>query len=260
MHDEAGRPINTIGMVEDITERKRAEQRLQESERLLRTLIDASPESILLLDTDETILLANETSAHRLGRPLDKIIGNRPRDLLSLKPDSERVGHFEEVVRTGKAIRFEDERSGRYFENAMHPILDEQGRVAAVAVLAIDRTERKQAEKALREREAKLLEAQEVANLGFYVVELATGRCTCSSVLARLLTFPLTIQELLTHGQIEFTPMIAKQCWTASRRPLTKKSLLILNTESFATGTIRYGGFTGLADCSSMKRDNPCPC
>ena len=35
-------------------------------------------------------------------------------------------------------------------ENAVHPILDEQGKVAAVAVLSIDRTERKQAEKALQ--------------------------------------------------------------------------------------------------------------
>ena len=46
MHDEAGRPINTIGMVEDITERKQAEEKLQYSERTLRTLMDANLESI----------------------------------------------------------------------------------------------------------------------------------------------------------------------------------------------------------------------
>ena len=54
IHDEAGRPINTVGMVEDITERKQAEERLQNSERTLRTLMDASPESIVLMDTDGT--------------------------------------------------------------------------------------------------------------------------------------------------------------------------------------------------------------
>jgi PAS domain S-box-containing protein len=156
LHDEAGRPINTIGMIEDITERKRAEERLQESKRLLRTLIDASPESLLLLDTDETILLANETSAHRLGIPMDKIVGNKPRDLLPPKAASERIRHFDEVVRTGKAVRFEDKRSGRYYQNAMHPILDEQGTVVAVAVLAIDRTEQKRAEEALQKAHDEL--------------------------------------------------------------------------------------------------------
>jgi PAS domain S-box-containing protein len=156
LHDETGRLINTIGMVEDITERKQAEEELQERKRLLRTLIDASPESILLLDTDETILLANETGARRLGVPVEKIVGRKPREILSPKTATARIRHFEEVVRTGKAIRFEDKRSGRYYDNAMHPILDEQGTVVAVAVLAIDRTEQKRSEQALRKAHDEL--------------------------------------------------------------------------------------------------------
>ncbi len=67
MHDEAGRPTNTIGMVEDITERKQAEEKLRNSERTLRTLMDASPESILLLDPEETVLFANATTAQSPG-------------------------------------------------------------------------------------------------------------------------------------------------------------------------------------------------
>ena len=43
MHDAEGKPTTVIGMVEDISERKRAEARLRNSERTLRTLIDASP-------------------------------------------------------------------------------------------------------------------------------------------------------------------------------------------------------------------------
>jgi PAS domain S-box-containing protein len=131
-------------------ERKRAEHKLRENERLLRTLVDASPESILLLDTNETILLANETSAQRFGRLVDELVGKRPRNLLSPEVAAQRIQYFESVVRTGKAIRFEDERSGRYYENALHPVLDERGVVVAVAVLAIDRTEQKWAEKALQ--------------------------------------------------------------------------------------------------------------
>jgi len=137
-------------------ERRQTKKKLQESERLLRTLIDASPESIVLLDANETILLANETSARRLGRPMEKLVGNRPRDILPPKDTRERIRRFDEVVRTGKAVRFEDKRSDRYYENAMHPILDAQGTVVAVAVLAIDRTEQKRAEEALQKAHDEL--------------------------------------------------------------------------------------------------------
>jgi len=156
MHDEAGRPINTIGMIDDITQRKQAVERLRESERMLRTLMDASPESILLLDTDGTILLANETSAQRLGKPVDKIVGHTSRDIFPAKVAAERTRHFQEVVRTGKAIRFEDERFKRHIESALHPVLDEQGTVVAVAVLGIDRTEEKRAAAALRQAHDEL--------------------------------------------------------------------------------------------------------
>jgi PAS domain S-box-containing protein len=53
-------------------------------------------------------------------------------------------------------MRFEDQRSGLYFENALHPVFDEQGKVAAVAILSIDRTERKQAEQALKQAHDEL--------------------------------------------------------------------------------------------------------
>ncbi|MCL4201435.1 MAG: PAS domain S-box protein [Pirellulaceae bacterium] len=46
--------------------------------------------------------------------------------------------------------------------------------------------DRKRAEEALVEREARLLEAQEVASLGFYVLDIVAGRWTSSSVLDRI--------------------------------------------------------------------------
>ena len=54
----------------------------------------------------------------------------------------------------------------------------------------MDIEDQKQAQEALAEREAQLLEAQEVANLGFYVRDLATGRWTSSSVLDRIFGIP----------------------------------------------------------------------
>ncbi len=52
----------------------------------------------------------------------------------------------------------------------------------------------------LIEREARLLEVQEVANLGFYVIDLATGGCTVSSVLDRLFDVPPDYEKTLEAG------------------------------------------------------------
>ena len=123
----------------NITERKRAEEKLRNSERTLRTLIDASPESILLLDAAGTILLINKTVADRLGMPADQIVGRTAYDVHPPEVAANRMRHFEEVVRTRKPTRFDDLRLGRYMENVIHPILDGQGRVTTVAVLGIDR-------------------------------------------------------------------------------------------------------------------------
>ena len=74
--DEQGNVTGILGIFSDITARKQAEEGLRNSERTLRTLIDASPESIMLLDTEGTILFANEGLAtRRLGRTVDEITG-----------------------------------------------------------------------------------------------------------------------------------------------------------------------------------------
>jgi PAS domain S-box-containing protein len=156
MHDAEGKPTTVIGMIEDISERKRAEELLQENERMLRTLMDASPESILLLDTEGTVLIVNETAARRLGKTADEITGRKAHTLMPLELAVERTERFQEVIRTGKAIRFQDMRSEQYFETAMHPILDKQRKVVAVAVLGIDRTEWKHVEEALKQAHDEL--------------------------------------------------------------------------------------------------------
>ena len=142
----------------NITERKRAEEKLRNSERTLRTLIDASPESILLLDAAGTILLANETIAARLGRPVNQMVGRTPHELLPPEVAANRMRHFEEVVRTGKPVRFDDQRLGRYLENVIYPILDDQGKIISVAVLGIDQTDDRRAEEALKKARDELEE------------------------------------------------------------------------------------------------------
>jgi PAS domain S-box-containing protein len=156
MHDAEGKSTMVIGMIEDITERKQAEESLRSGQRTLRTLIDASPEVIVLADTKGTVLIANETAARRLGTTVDKMTGQGIHAFVAPEVGAQRMKRLREVIRTGEAVRFEDQRSGSYFEIAMHPVFEEAGKVAAVAILAIDQTARKRAETALQQAHDEL--------------------------------------------------------------------------------------------------------
>jgi PAS domain S-box-containing protein len=150
MKDPDGRIRYWFGSATDIEDQKQAEEQLRTSERTLRALVDASPEAIVLLDRAGTVLLANRVTAERLGHTVAEIIGHRMADLLPAEVVANRMRRFQEVVRTGQPVRFEDLRAGRSIENSFCPVFDAQGQVASVALLAIDRTERKRTEDALR--------------------------------------------------------------------------------------------------------------
>jgi len=156
MKDPEGRILYWFGSATDIEDQKQAEERLRVSERTLRTLIDASPESILLLDREGKVMLVNKTAAERLGRSVEETIGRQAYDLLPPKVAAKRMQYFNEVVRTGRPARLDDVRAGRHITNTIRPIFDEQGRVASVAILAIDQTERKEAETALQKTHDEL--------------------------------------------------------------------------------------------------------
>ncbi len=154
--DDDGNVVAVGSLAEDITERKRAEAKLHASQRTLRTLIDASLESILLLDPDGTILVANETTARRLGRPLDDIVGRTFHDLLPPEVADSRMQCLQRVVRTGEPVRFEDVRFGRSIDSAIYPVHDSQGNVITLAILGVDQTDHKRDQALLKKAHEEL--------------------------------------------------------------------------------------------------------
>ncbi len=136
---------------QDILQRQQAEEALRESEKSLRGLLDANPESLLLVDKELTVITANQTTAQRLGKRLDELIGVRLYDLFSRDLSKRRRPYFDKVIRTGQPVQFEDIREGINFYVYAHPVLDAAGKVSRIAILAVDITERKRAEKSIKE-------------------------------------------------------------------------------------------------------------
>jgi len=137
---------------------RRAEERIRYSEETERALLNATTESLLLLDSKGTILVANETAAVRLGMSVADVIGRDVYEYLPPEYQEEGEGHIASVFRTGTPRHFEYVLEGRHFDNVVHPVYDESGGVKRVAIFSQDTTERKIAEGDLQKARDQLEE------------------------------------------------------------------------------------------------------
>ena len=165
-----GRPAVQVAL-RDITGRKQAEQALRESEATARALINAPTDSILLLDPKGIILAVNETAALRMGRRQDELIGALADTVLPEEIAQARRSMISQVLEKKAAVRFEDERSGIWFDTVAYPVIGEDGRVARIAVIARDITDRKRIEAALLESEAQYRSLAEASRDLIFVVD-----------------------------------------------------------------------------------------
>ena len=142
------------GSNRDITRRKRAEETLNQREKWMRGLINATEESAFLLTNDGTVLVMNEGAARRMGRTVGDFTGKNIYAYLPAAVAELRREKAAEVIRTGQPVRFEDERDGIVFDNRICPVIDEEGHVSHLAIFGLDVTERRESEGRLRESEA----------------------------------------------------------------------------------------------------------
>ena len=161
-----GSIAGTVVVFRDISERKEAEEALRESRATARGLLDATQESLLLLDKEGIIIAANQTAARRHQQKPEELIGKNRFDMLSENLRESRKAHFNDVLQTGNPADFEDVREGMVFHHVYYPVQDKQGAIMGVAIFAQDITERKQAEEALRESEINMRTIFENSPLG----------------------------------------------------------------------------------------------
>ena len=136
-------------------ETRLAEGTLRERERMLQAILDATTESIILVDAQGIILAMNKSAARRLGLSADKITGLCSYDLFPPELAERRKAYNETVIRSGKPVTFNDKLGEYLFSNTIYPVFDLEGQVSRLAVFARDVTEQARAEAALKESEEK---------------------------------------------------------------------------------------------------------
>jgi two-component system sensor histidine kinase/response regulator len=160
--------VGAVVSFSDITERRRAEQRLRETERFFRSVLELAPDGLMVVDEAGVIRLANAQSEKLFGYTRDELIGQTVEMLV---PASIRAGHpaMRESFHRAPSVRGMGasrellglRKDGSLFpvEIGLSPLLAREGESAQVAVSIRDVTAQKVQENALKQAKAAAEEA-----------------------------------------------------------------------------------------------------
>lgn len=180
--DRSGKPLYTLSVVEDVTQRKLAEEILERSERRFRALIEKSSDSISLINPEGVVLYdAGAPTLRILGYTEPEVVGRNAFDFLHPE-DAETVRRMltELVSRPGAATTAQyrlrhKEGFWRWMEGTGTNLLADPA-VGAIVINSRDISERRLAEERLRLSEERLSKAFHTSPVAISMATLAEGR------------------------------------------------------------------------------------
>lgn len=185
---EAESPL-FIGIARDVTERKRTEQALRQSEERYRAVIEQAAEGIILVDADgHRILEANTEFLRMFGYDSEEVAGLTVYDLVA--DDRESVDRNIEVT-LEEGNRVVGERRYRCKDGSLLDVMVSGSAVTyggrrAIGIVIRDITESKKAEEELRRSEHSLADAQRIAHMGNFEYDFQRDRARWSDELYRI--------------------------------------------------------------------------
>jgi PAS domain S-box-containing protein len=226
VRDEAGRVLHVVGVAEDITAQKEAEEalqrindelenrvkartveleaeigrrqqietRLRESEAQYRTVVDSAGDAIATVREDGVILYVNGTVASQFKVAAEAMIGKTMHDFFPAPFADGQVARIREAIRSGRGSNESHQAQAgeqlRWFNTTFEPL--KLGDTNAVLVIARDIDDLMQAQRQLEGYREQMTRADRLASLG-----------TMSAMVAHELTQPLTVLRLSVQNALE---------------------------------------------------------
>jgi PAS domain S-box-containing protein len=157
--DERDEVVGVLGIFQDVTGRVRAESELRQSRKLLQAIMDNTPVVLTLKDAAGRYVMVNRRFTEVFEVPMAHVIGKTDHELFDAEDADRFRRNDQEVLTRGRPIEIEEVvplRSGtRTFMLLKFPVETSGGQVLTVGGISMDITERKQADRALKESEAR---------------------------------------------------------------------------------------------------------
>ncbi len=191
-----GEHVGIFAIYRDISERKKMEEELRESEQKYRSIVENAHSGILIIDENYTLTYVNDTLCEILGYPRDEIIDHDFREFLDeastqLVTDRYRRRQRGENVPSRyefNIIRKDGEK--RRVEVRSSVIKDPEGKPKTVAQI-LDITKRKKAEQELKQKQNHLEKAQEIGKIGTWELDVKNNKLMWTDEVYRIFGIPL---------------------------------------------------------------------
>ena len=242
-----------LALVRDITERKRAEKALRESEQTLKSLINSTPDIICFKDGKGRWLQANDSDLELFSLTNVDYHGKTDSELAEFTDPIYRSTFLncestdEKAWKSGGIVRGEEtipkpDGTHKVFDVIKVPIFEFDGSRKGLVVLGRDITKRKQAEEFLKKTAERLNEAQRIAHIGNWELDLTNNVLIWSDEIYRIFEiepakFAATYEAFLAtvHPDDREAVQLAYSSSVETRKPYAIEHRLL-----FPDGRIKY--------------------